>query len=643
VPPTLQQPHPAPTPRLPQNRPTSRIDTLQGLLQRASDFPHAGLRLVDRAERETFLSWATIAERSAYVAGGLAETGVRPGERVALVYPTSAEFFYGFFGVLLAGAVPVPLYPPVRLGRLAEYHARTAAMLRAAGARLLLADRRVYALLGETLALARLPLGGRILEELPQDAQLMSDGTATDLALVQFSSGTTVEPKPVALSQRAVLAQVRALNALWPAPIGANPPDPKLHKDEVTGVSWLPLYHDMGLIGCVFPALERPSVLTLVPPEAFVARPALWLRALGRHRGTISPAPNFAYALATERIRDEEMEGVDLSHWRFALCGAETVVPEVLRAFAARFAAWGFRPEALKPVYGLSEAALAVTFADLGRPWTCERFERAALVERGQAVLAPPVAPATPPADSGHGAPAWPAAETTPGAARDAALEIVSVGRPLAGFRLELRDEQGAPLGEDRVGRLFVAGPSLMRDYLDQPAATAAALRDGWLDTGDLGFLHRGELFLTGRAKEILLVRGRNYSPADLELAVTDLPDVRHGCVAAASHLPAGRETEAVVLFVEHRKGVPAARFGALRASAREAVLARVGLAVDRVELLAPGTLPRTSSGKIRRGEAMKLYLAGTLTPPAPVGPVRLLGALVRSRLAQWKMKRARR
>ncbi len=354
------------------------LDTLQRLLQRARDASWAGLRLVDRQERETFHSWAAIAEASARVAGGLAELGIRPGERVALIYPTSPEFFHAFFGTLLAGAVPVPLYPPVRLGRLAEYHARTAAMLGAAGARVLLADRRVHALLGETLALARPPLGGLTLDDLPQDAQLATDGAPGDLALVQFSSGTTVEPKPVALSQRAVLAQVRTLNALWPA---AEP-------GAITGVSWLPLYHDMGLIGCVFPALERPSVLTLLPPEAFVARPALWLRALGRHRGTISPAPNFAYALATERIRDEEMEGIDLSPWRFALCGAETVVPDVLRAFAARFARWGFRPEALKPVYGLSEAALAVTFADLERPFLAVHFDRAALVERGEAVAA---------------------------------------------------------------------------------------------------------------------------------------------------------------------------------------------------------------------------------------------------------------
>jgi len=604
------------------------LDTLQHLLQRARDFPQAGLRLVDRAERETFHTWAAIQERSAFVAGGLAEIGIRPGERVGLIFPTTAEFFDAFFGTLLAGAVPVPLYPPVRLGRLAEYHQRTAAMLTAAGARLLLAEGRVLALLGETLAAAKLSLGGRTLADLPRDAELASDGDPGDLAMVQFSSGTTVEPKPVALSQAAVLAQVRALNALWPTN-EANP-DP----GAVTGVSWLPLYHDMGLIGCVFPALERPSVLTLVPPEAFVARPALWLRALGRHRGTISPAPNFAYALATERIRDEEMAGIDLSAWRFALCGAETVVPEVLRAFAARFAPWGFRAEALKPVYGLSEAALAVTFAALDRPYTSRVFDREALGERGEAV--------TVPMQPGAARTASDKGEMGAATALRPQLEIVSVGRPLAGFRLELRDEQGFVVGENQVGRLFVAGPSLMRGYLDQPAATAAALRDGWLDTGDLGFLHQGELYLTGRAKEILLVRGRNYAPADLELAVSELPDVRRGCVAAASHLPPGRETEAVILFVEHRKGVPAERLEQLRARAREAVLARVGLAVDRVELLAPGTLPRTSSGKIRRGEAMKRYLAGRLTPPAAAGPLQLLGALARSRLARFKMARNR-
>ena len=323
----------------------------------------------------------------------------------------------------------------------------------------------------------------------------------------------------------------------------------------------------MGLIGCVFPALERPSVLTLVPPEAFVARPALWLRALGRHRGTISPAPNFAYALATERIRDEEMEGIDLSHWRFALCGAETVVPEVLRAFAARFARWGFRAEALKPVYGLSEAALAVTFADLERPYVCARFER----RRWSSAARPcPLHQPSEPSDGSEPCdPAERSSRRGPGCGRcGRAGDRDRLGGQTARavFVSSCATSRGRWSEKIASGGLFVAGPSLMRGYLDQPAATAAALRDGWLDTGDLGFLHQGELFLTGRAKEILLVRGRNYSPADLELAVAELPDVRRGCVAAASHLPAGRETEAVVLFVEHRKGVPPERLEVLRA-----------------------------------------------------------------------------
>lgn len=591
------------------------LDTLQQLLRRAEDYPAAGLRFVDRAERERFLSWREISDSASRAAAGLAHRGVEPGDRVALLFPTSPEFVTALFAVLLAGAVPVPLYPPVRLGRLAEYHARTAAMLRASSARLVVSEGRILALLGETLAAWRPPLGARTLAELRHDGRLASDGRPEDLALIQFSSGTTVEPKPVALSQRAVLAQVSALNALWPAP--ATPEQPS----AITGVSWLPLYHDMGLIGCIFPALERPSVLTLLPPEAFVARPALWLRALGRHRGTISPAPNFAYALATERVRDDELDGVDLSAWRIALCGAETVVPEVLRSFARRFAPWGFAAEALKPVYGLSEAALAVTFPPLDRPYVATRFTRRDLIEAGRAVEAAGSEPAS-------------------GADSSDEIEIVSVGRPLAGFRVELRDRQGVPVAPGSVGRLFVAGPSLMDGYLDQPEATAAVLRDGWLDTGDLAFEHAGDLYLTGRAKEILLVRGRNYAPADLELAVAHLPGVRHGCVAAASYLPPHGETETVVLFVEHRRGLPAERCVDLAARAREAVQARVGLAIETVEILAPGTLPRTSSGKIRRGEALRRYLAGTLTPPEPVGPLRLLAALVRSRLAAWRAAR---
>ncbi|MCM2268862.1 MAG: AMP-binding protein, partial [Thermoanaerobaculia bacterium] len=558
--------------------------TLQQWLQTARGTTRAGLRFVDGAERERVESWDAVAARAARVAGGLAAAGVAPGDRVALVYPTAPEFFDALFGALLAGAVPVPLYPPVRLGRLAEYHARTAAMLRAAGAVLLLVDGRLRPLLGEAVAAARPALGARRLDELPAAAPLVRDGDPDALALVQFSSGTTTQPKPVALTHRAVVAQVAALNAHWP------------DSAEVrhSGVSWLPLYHDMGLIGCVLPALERRAELTLLPPERFVARPALWLRALSRHRATISVAPNFAYALACERIRDDEMAGCDLSAWRVALCGAEAVSAATLRAFAARFARWGFRAEALTPVYGLSEAALAVTFGELERPFVALRVKREALARDGRAV------------------------------ADDGGVELVAVGRPLPGFTLSLRDESGGEVPPGRVGRLFVRGPSLLREYLGQPEATAAALRDGWLDTGDLGFLHDGELVLTGRAKDVLIVRGANHSPEEVERAVDAVPGVRRGCAVAVSARDDGDATERVLLFVEHRRGASRRAVAALAARCREAIVAATGLAVDEVRVLAPGALPRTSSGKLRRGETLARHRAGALSPPPRFGALAL-------------------
>jgi len=571
-------------------------ETLQEQLL-AAGAASGGLRFIDPrggAERESFFAWSVLAERAARVAGGLAALGVAAGETVALVYPTSPEFFDALFGVLLAGAVPVPLYPPVRLGRLAEYQASTARQLAAAEVVLVLADHRLAPLVGEAVATAAPRLGCRALEALPAAPPKRERGRAGDLALVQFSSGTTVDPKPVALEQRAVLAQVAALNSFW----RHTPETPQ------SGVSWLPLYHDMGLIGGVFPALALDATMTLLPPERFVARPALWLRAISRHGATISVAPNFAYALATERIADEELAGCDLSRWWLALCGAETVEAETLRRFADRFARWGFRREALTPVYGLSEAALAVTFGAPDAPFRALRCDRAALAERDEAVEAA------------------------------GGRELVSVGRPLPGFAIELRDEAGRTVAERRVGRLFVAGPSLFRGYFGRPEATARVLEEGWLDTGDLGFLAGGELFLTGRAKDVLILRGRNHSPADVEQAIDDLVELRRGCAAAVSHHAEGGTTDRLLLFVEHRRGASTAERQRLPARSREAVLQATGLAVDEVHVLLPGTLPRTSSGKIRRGETLRRHLSGELAPPDRAGPLQLVAAFWRGRRA---------
>ena len=580
---------------------TTDSRTISDWLLAAGRHPDGGLRFVDRSEAAIWFGWGEVRERALGVCGALRSLGVQRGDRVALIFPTGIEFFDAFFGVLLTGAVPVPLYPPVRLGRMAEYLHRTAQLLARSGSRLILADSRVRRILGEAIAEARPELGCRTLGDLPASGTAPEPAAVapSDLGLIQFSSGTTVDPKPVALSHRAIAAQVEILSGFWRD-------TPELRH---SCVSWLPLYHDMGLIGCVFPALARDATLTLLGPELFVARPALWLRTLSRYRATISPAPNFAYSLCVTRVSDADMEGVDLSNWRTALNGAEPVAPSVLRAFRDRFARWGFRPEALTPVYGLSEAALAVAFSDLDQPFRGRRFDRERLSRDGIA------------RETAHG------------------REIVSVGRPVPGFRLRIVDEAGRDLPDEKVGRIWIQGPSLMDGYLGDRQNTARALHQGWLDTGDLGFLLGGELFLTGRAKEVVILRGRNYAPEEIERAVESVAGVRAGCAVAASWLPEDAPGERLALFVEASRAAASTDREALPEACREVVLGATGLAVDDVVVLAPGTLPRTSSGKLRRNEALRLHLAGELTAPDPASPIRLAGAMARSSLAFARMR----
>jgi fatty-acyl-CoA synthase len=301
---------------------------------------------------------------------------------------------------------------------------------------------------------------------------------------------------------------------------------------------------------------------------------------------------------------------VDLSSWRIALNGAEPVTPNVLERFVERFAPYGLRAEALTPVYGLAEASLAVTFSELRAPFRHRSFDRSALVREGIARVAAGGQP------------------------------LVSLGRPLPGFALRIVDAGGDELEPGRLGRVRVRGPSLMQGYLGMPGATAAALRDGWLDTGDTGFLHEGELFLYGRAKDLLVLRGRNYAPQDVEHAVDGVPGVRTGCSAAVGLLSESGEGEELVLFVERARDA-AVEDEALAERVRRRVLERTGLAPARVHVLAAGTLPRTSSGKIRRGETRRAFLAGELTPPERVTVLRLAREMLRSRLAFARALRA--
>ncbi|HZX42518.1 MAG TPA: AMP-binding protein, partial [Myxococcaceae bacterium] len=412
---------------------------------------------------------------------------------------------------------------------------------------------------------------------------------AAALALVQFSSGSTVDPKPVALSHRAVLAQTDALRALMP---DDTPEDPQL------GVSWLPLYHDMGLIGCLLSAMTYPGPLVLLGPEVFLGRPALWLRALSRHGGTISVAPSFAYAVCARRVKDEEMHGADLSRWRLALNGAEQVSVDAARRFSERFARWGFRPEALMPVYGLAEAALALTFCPPRKPLRTVPVDPLELAREGRV--------------------------------RPGSRALASVGIPVSVVTVEVRDEGGAVLPEGVVGRIHARGPSIMEGYLDQPEATRAALDAGWLHTGDLGFVHAGELVVCGRAKDVVVLRGANHAPQEFEEALDGVKGVRTGCAVALGFVPPGGDGEELLLLVETTPEAGPDLADRIRAAVAE----RTGTRPHTVQLLAPGTLPRTSSGKLRRSESLRRWSIGALHPPARVNAVRLVAAMLRSALA---------
>jgi fatty-acyl-CoA synthase len=576
--------------------PEVKYGTLNEALAAAARTPH-GLVFVDAAERETRLPWAEVYARARRTAAGLRRLGVAPGERLALLLPTSPGFMDAFFGTLLAGAVPVPLYPPVRLGRLEEYHRSTARMLEVSGAVGVLSDGKVRLLLGESVAAARPRLGCHTVEEVSREAGDVALSVAPEaLALIQFSSGSTVDPKPVALRHAHLMAQLAALEAELPPPVDVAP----------VGVSWLPLYHDMGLIGCLLAAAYFPGSMVLIPPEVFLARPALWLRALSRHRAFVSPAPNFAYGVCLKRVKDEELEGVDLSGWRHALNGAEPVSAETLRRFSERFSRWGFRAEAPRPVYGLSEASLAVTFPPAGRGPRVVGVDARVLATERRVV--------------------------------DGSREVVSVGRPVSGFEVEVRDGLGHVLPERRVGRVFVRGPSVMEGYVGHPEATARALdAEGWLDTGDLGFELEGELFLTGRAKDLVIIRGANHTPQEFEECLEGVEGLRTGCAVALGFTPEGEGDEALLLLVEHAQG---AGVEGLEERVREAVLVGTGVRAHTVRVLEPGTLPRTSSGKLRRSEALRRFLAGELTAPRKVGKVGLVVEMAKSALAFARAER---
>ena len=504
-------------------------------------------------------SFADIREASLRVARALRDAGLRRGDLVAVVLSDAEQFLPALLGASIAGLIPASLYPPATTSDLPRYIELTAAILSAADARAVVTTRALARSFDEARAMC--PQLSHVLCREDLDAPpLEPDWTPSldDIAFVQFTSGSTSVPKGVALTHANLSANVEA----FARALGVPRPEGDV------AVSWLPLNHDMGLVGMAIGALYSATPCVLLTPQAFVKRPVDWLRAITRHRGSISFAPNFAYDLCVRRVKD--LSGLDLSSWRVAGCGAEPIHPPTLAAFAEKFAEVGFRETSFMTCYGLAEHVLGATFPPRGRLPRTERVAADDLTERRVAV----------PYDGPR-----------------PAVSLVSCGFALPGHQIQIVGEDGQPLPDNHVGEILLAGPSVMLGYYRQAALTDQTVRDGWLHTGDLGYLSDGELFVCGRAKDVIIVHGRKYHPQDLEWAVDGIPGVRRGRIVAFGATEHGR-ADRVVIVAEPSGTVPG---DALADTIRREISNLFGLYVDEVALVPSGTVGRTTSGKVQR------------------------------------------
>jgi len=514
------------------------------------------------------------------VAGGLLEHGVTRGDTVSLMLPTGLDFLRSFLAILLARAVPVPIYPPVRLDRLEEYAARQAGILRDAEVKVLVTIARarpVAALLRPAVPSLQAVVTA---DELAGAGRAVAgpEGASADPAFIQYTSGSTGQPKGVLLSHENLLANIDAIAA----GLDKKPTD--------VGVSWLPLYHDMGLIGSWLFCLHHGLPLALMSPTSFLARPERWLWAIHQRRGTLSAAPNFAYELVARRVPDEALDGLDLSSWRVALNGAEPVAEATVSRFIRRLAPCGFRATSMLPAYGLAENAVALAFPPPGREPRFDRVRRDVFQAEARAA----------PASEGD----------------RSALSFVSAGRALPAHEVRIVDDEGQPVPERKVGRLVFRGPSMTGGYYRKPTETAAiTLPGGWLDSGDLAYVADGEIHIAGRLKDLIIKGGRNLVPQEIEEAVSDVEDVRRGCVVAFGVDRPGLGTESLVVVAETRIEGKTER-ERLAAEVTDRVAARIDVPPDEVVLVGPGAVPKTSSGKIRRAAARALFVEGRLGRP---------------------------
>lgn len=529
---------------------------------------------------EQVITYGELLHSSLRVAAGLSQRGLKPGETVAIMQPTHPRFFYTFFGTLLAGGIPVPIYPPFRMHMLEAYAKTEARILRNAEVRILVtfeqAENLSLLLKSFVPSLKHVTTVDELM--LPEALDKPFSANVSNYAFIQYTSGSTADPKGVLLTHGNLLSNIRAYGKA----INVTPDD--------VAVSWLPLYHDMGLIGMWLGSLYFGVPLILLTPFSFLNHPERWLWAIHYHRGTLSGAPNFAYELCTRKIDPALIEGLDLSTWRMAANGAEKVYPKTLEQFAKKFAAYGFRHSALLPVYGLAESTVALTIPAVDKDFRLDTIQRKEFEENRRAI---------------------PVAETQD---RDkSALQFVSCGSPISGHEIRIVNDNDDVLPERMVGNLQFRGPSTMQGYYNNPKATQAIYHDGWLDSGDLAYIAGGELYITGRRKDLIIKAGRNLYPAEIEELVGVIPGVRQGCVAAFEVSDDQSGTEQLIVVAETREKSKSGR-ARISDAIKNAIATTLDIVPDHVLLVEPHIVPKTSSGKLQRAACKLLYQEGRLS-----------------------------
>ncbi len=546
--------------------PPTLVDAVDELARTSS----LGFTFMRADGTERTMPFVEIREEARRRACHFASRGLVKGDRLAIVVPDPEEFVLSFLGAIFAGVVPVPMVPQLSFKNVETYHDTVAHIAKASGAKLLLTNEATRPYVEP--AAARVEGLGPLLTTAdiagPMSGEVKADVTGDDLCFLQFTSGSTSKPKGVVVTHR---------NLAW------NSQSFMIHgleKDSSfdKGVSWLPLFHDMGLIGFVIGPLFTNIPVVFLPTASFVRNPRLWLDTIHKHRGTITYAPNFAYQLVSKRLKEKDVEGWDLSCMRRTGCGAEPIQARTLREFSDKLAPAKFDPKSFIPSYGMAEATLAITFTPLGKGLRSDKIDPK---ERENAVAQPSTA--------------------------EDAHELVNCGRPFPDHEVAIVDEQGNRLPDRKVGEIVTRGPSICQGYYREPELTEAAFKDGWLHTGDLGYTIDGEVFVCGRLKDLIIIRGRNFYPNDIEWVVSELPGVRRGNVVAFS--VDGAEGEELVIcaeaFQSEAKG--------LTETISQAVLAHFSLNVYKVVIVPQGTLPRTSSGKAQRRKTKQMFLAGSL------------------------------